>query len=495
MIASIAGLPRVQPVLELGIGDSRTQDIAALWDVDQWDNASAQWSGVEPFWIDTTCYGHQIETFTGHERASEVWEVGRATILLDNRNGWADYPPTTQGYYDYPLRVRPGVSVRVGVLVDGVYHGLWRGFIDASNPGYHPELGETVQLECIDAKGESGRGDVAKVEPAVGASEYVHQRIGRVLDLQYWPPEWRALEAAGIRLVATELGQPAIDAINRASDSGGGSVFGDINGKVCYRNYGWLDWSPDEPPDGSIGNVQGPIYDIAEVALVEEPPGSGLYVFPPGTVEDPAGSGLYAVPGQDEDPEGSGLYRVVAYQQTVPGDICPVDWELSFARADFSNRVIVGRSDMTQPLVYDDVPDRAAFGVEPFTITDLQTELTGEMTALAQRILRARNFALAPRIIAVTLDAATADNAVDLMAKVDPRNPSRVLCRHRADDGRIIFNKQCIVTGIRHLLTPTSWQARLTLDDASPWAIGVKEAEWDVDQWDQDQWAKVPEPI
>lgn len=492
-VARIDGLPRVRPVIELGIGDSRTEDVAAKWDVAEWDAAADRWSGVEPYWVDVTCFAHEAETFTGHDRASQVWEVGTATIVLDNRTGWADYPPTTQGSFDYFLRVRPGVQVRAGVVVDGTYHAKWRGYIDEANPGYDPALGETVTLECIDAKGEAGRGDVAKVDPPVGASEFVHERIGRVLDLQYWPNEWRSLESSGVRLVATDLGQSAVDAINRASDSGGGSVYGDIDGKVRYRNYGWLAWSPDVAEDGSIGNVQGPIYDDAEVPLVEDPAGSGLVVPPAGTIQITAG--LFDVPDVDEDPAGTGLYRTMARTVVKAGDVCPTGWELSFARADFSNRVIIGRADMDEPLVFDDAEDFAAYGIEAFPITDLWTELTGEMTAIAQRVLRARNFALAPRIAAVTLNAATADNVIDLLVSIDPRNPSRVLCRHRADDGRMVFNKMCFVTGIRHVFTPSSWEARVSLDDASPWAIGANEARWDVDGWDVDQWANVPQPI
>jgi hypothetical protein len=425
-VAEILNVGRVTPVVELGVGDSHTHEVAALWDVDEWDDPTALWAGIEPFWVDVACRCHEIECFAGRERSTETWEVGTAIVVLENGDGWADYPPTT---LPVPfLAIRPGVQIRIGVTVDGVYHVKWRGFVDNASYGYHPTIGETVTLECIDAKGEAGRGELARVDPAVGADELVHQRINRVLNAQEWPTAWRSLETSAVNLIATEFGQAAIDALNRASDSGGGAIYGDLDGRVVYRNSGWLNWAPDEPEDGAIGNVH-------------------------------------------------------------VGDACPTEWVRGFPRRDFSNRVIIAASDMTAPLVYDDAPNQTLYGVEPFTITDLQTRDNADLTALGDRILNARNFNHAPRIAAVTLNAATGDNVVDLLAVIDPRNPSRVVCRHNAADGREVFNKQCIVTGIRHRITPLAWEAFVSLDDATPWAIGVSDAVWDESQWDVDQWA------
>lgn len=493
-VASIAGAPRVRPIVQLGVGDARTHEIAALWDQDLWDAADALWSGLEPYWVDCTCNVHEIsDLFVGRERSVETWEIGTATLLLDNRSGWADYPRL--GHEEIYLPVRPGVQIRIGVALDGALDesALWkfRGFIDEANPLLDPLLGETVELRCIDAKGESGRGELAKVEPAVGAGEMVHQRIGRILTAQAWPSEWRNLEVAGVRLVATEMGQGVIDAINRASDSGGGSVFGDLDGKVAYRNYGWQAFPAAELPAYTIGNVEGPTY--APLTPVEDPAGSGLYLPPSDAIEAPPGF-LRLSQRLSEQPAGSGLW--VIYEITAPGDVCPTAWELSFARADFSNRVLLSRADMDAPIVAEDPADIATFGAEPFALSDLQTESTTELSNLAARILRARNFALAPRVGAVSLDAATGGGqAIDLMARADPRDPTLVLCRHKGEDGRMVINRQCLVTGMRHRITPSGWEARLQLDDASPWRIGAGVGQWDVDDWDAADWAPTPAPI
>ena len=177
--------------------------------------------------------------------------------MLDNTTGWADYPPTRHPN-PFDLTVRPGRQVRVAVVVDGGDpRVLWRGWVDEANPGFDAEDGDIVTLECIDAKGEVGRVDVAAVDPPVGAGE-VDPR----------PPQpdlptavaWADL-LAQLRNVrrspssAPNSAAQAADLFDRAADSGGGALFGDVNGKLRYRNRDWQLWPADDVEDATIGNV------------------------------------------------------------------------------------------------------------------------------------------------------------------------------------------------------------------------------------------------
>ena len=104
MVAAIACVPRATPRIDLGVGDSRDAQGLGQWQPDagnaantRWVTAGATtgtstWNGEEPYWVDITCYGIEVETFTGRDRATDQWEVGTATIVLDNTTGWADYP-------------------------------------------------------------------------------------------------------------------------------------------------------------------------------------------------------------------------------------------------------------------------------------------------------------------------------------------------------------------------------------------------------------------
>ena len=143
--------------------------------------------------------------------------------------------------------------------------------------------------------------------------------------------------------------------MNRAADSGGGVVFGDVDGKLRYRNRDWQLWPADDVEEATIGNV-APGY-LDQLELVESPAGSHLYI--PGTiitiVEDPTGSGLYDASrlgaAAARRPPGSGLY---AFGTWIPGDYCPTSWEMAFAREDITTRVLIGRPDMDEPIVVDD---------------------------------------------------------------------------------------------------------------------------------------------
>ena len=112
---TIVGVPRATPRIDLGVGDAR--DALGLgqwqpaepgnvantrWQSDAATGGTSTWNGEEPYWVDVTEYGVEIETFTGRDRAAERWEVGTATIVLNNTTGWADYPPTQA-----PQPVRP----------------------------------------------------------------------------------------------------------------------------------------------------------------------------------------------------------------------------------------------------------------------------------------------------------------------------------------------------------------------------------------------------
>jgi hypothetical protein len=393
---------------------------------------------------------------------------------LDNNSGWADFPPTVDPN-PYDLTVRPGRQLRVAMSVDGgAPRILWRGWVDQANPGFDVEFGDIVTLECIDAKGELGRGELAAVDPPVGAGETIQARLNRICAANLWPTYWRHFEGTGITVVATELGERAVDLLNRAADSGGGSLFGDVDGKLRYRNRDWQLWAADQLEDGIIGNISSGGFD--ETALTEDPDGSGLYDPDPIVLtEDVDVAGLYEWDTDldwVEDPSYLFVFGTV-----VSGDWCPSSWEMTFAREDITTRVLIGRFDMDEPLVVDDEEAQDVYGIETVDLTDIETELDVEMGQIADRLLVVRGPSTAPRIAAVNLNAATAPNIVDLLSTADPRIPSRFRCRHRTDN-RQVFERFMFCTAVRHTIGPDMWEARLSLDDAMPWQVPVDAAFW-----------------
>lgn len=678
-LAAIAGC-RAIPVVEIGIGDSRGAGLGGVWgrstapvlDRAHWSGGrdpEDTWNGYQPTWVDVTCETHEVSgLFTGRDRTTDQWEVGTGTVVLDNDTGWATFPPRDP---NADVVVRPGRPLRVRVIVDGVSYVLWRGYVDEANPGFDPELGPTVTLECIDAKGEAGRGEVAEVATATGAGVFIHQRLADILTRQAWPLYWRNIDVSGIKVIATTYGESAVDALNRTADSGGGSIFGGADGKVTFRNRDWQMWETGTPEDGTIGNSQQVVTVAAAVPGYARFPGttgnmlstpdtnafdiqnditiiaridrwgaptalthqtiaakwngaanqrsygltklntadkrlrfhwspaldgvtslnhassapvpdtspyvavtfdanngagghstrfwhsvdrlswtqlgttqttttapSSLFVgtaaltvgdaanastivpfngdisyvsirngispggFVGGTevfrldplnFVDAAAPTLIASSGQvvSVNKVGSPSTTITPYisevQEIVP-DYCPTQWELSFARADFTNRVMVSREDMTAPVVVDDTPNVVEYGVETFNMGDLMTQDNTELNQLAVRMLATRGFgtydpvnpsarSYAPRIAGVELDASTADNVCELLATANPRTPTRYICRHH-EEGRWQFQRNMFCTAIEHTITPDGWTARLSLDDATPWLLGADTGRW-----------------
>jgi hypothetical protein len=487
--ATIDGLDGVRPFVEIGVGSAYTDASIARWDVARWDDPAATWAGTAPLWLDVTCHVLDVSTAIGRQRAVDKWEVGTATVVCENRDGWADFPRSMAEAEDDDtlLTVRPGRSIRVGVQVGGDPPvTLFGGYIDAANPTYDAVDGARMTLECIDAKGDAGRADLVKLAVAAGLHETVTARLTRILNAASWPSYRRQLDASNVAMRATTLGAKAIDLMDRAADSAGGQVFGDVGGDtrdpaVAFRGRDWLDYPASAPPVGTIGNfgwLESPGY-WAEPDLVEDPPGSGL--IDPGTVglvEDPPGSGLYLIAGQ--------------WVPAVPADTCPSTWELEFGRDDVTTRAILGRQGEVER-TFDDAAGIRLLGVEPFTNRNLETDTDADVTWLGERILAGRNWRRMPRVAAVTINAKGGHpETVGTLAAADPFTGARFRCQHH-DGTRVIFNRIMMVVGVEHTLTPTAWSARIALDDAEPFLIGgPNPAHWDeagVALWDAATWA------
>lgn len=423
---SLAGFTftdRCWPVVEVGIGDARLPTGQARWDVARWDQDEARWAGVEPTWFDITCEVQSIAADFGRLRTTERFTVGTAQVVVDNASGWAD--PNTARSTTTHLNLRPGRAIRFGM--EHVVYGLdwlWRGFIDSMVPTYDPFLEDTVRLECVDALGEVNRVKLAGL-PVPQPPEQAGARVTTILDWAQWPEQKRQIAAASTVLLESDLAGQVADLLGVAADSIGGVIYGDTNADIVLRNRNWQSYPAGEPVDGTIGNW--------------------------------------------------------------PGDVCPVQWERPYDRADITTRVLLSRPGDDVARVYDDDPAQLLFGIEPFERSDLLTRDDAELDRLGHRLLTTRGMNTAPRIRAVTLDASTAPNALDLMCAVDVFQPSRYRCRLQLPRGEV-FDAEHYATGAHHTITRDQWTLRLDLDTSEAYAADG--ARWDrAPGWDRSTWA------
>jgi len=146
-------------------------------------------------------------------------------------------------------------------------------------------------------------------------------------------------------------------------------------------------------------------------------------------------------------------------------------------------------ADPIATVILDDLEGQRMYGIEPFQRTDLLTERYDLLELLARRILTTRGHTTAPRVRSVSLDARTADNALDLMATVDVYDPSRYRCRLQYDRG-LVFDGEYFATAVAHEVTPNGWTLELNLDSAAPFAVVGDR--WDSAGWDVSLWAATP---
>lgn len=220
-------------------------------------------------WVDVTSYVREGQISRGSSRLEGIYaraEAGKATVVLDNRDGRFD-PLNLAGPYvaGGVSQVQPMRAFRI--RADG--HDLFRGFVDAWTPGY-PVAGKdavTVLTGTDGTKVLAGI-DLEAVAP-VGAGEDAGARIDRILDAAGWPDDLRDLDVGLTTLQATDLGAAAWSEVLLTADTEIGEVYFDGSGALVFRNrdavrsearsstpqavFGDDDLDPGELPYADIG--------------------------------------------------------------------------------------------------------------------------------------------------------------------------------------------------------------------------------------------------
>jgi hypothetical protein len=144
----IATVPGVVPIVQIGIGQTYgPQQNMARWDVAHWDTDSdAHWAGSEPSWVDVTCNVREVQSRVGHDRTLDTWDVGTATVTLDNADGWADI--ILDPLDPASLSLRPGRALRWGIGIPVP------GYIIPGHPAIpahlDPQVGTVTTVQAAD---------------------------------------------------------------------------------------------------------------------------------------------------------------------------------------------------------------------------------------------------------------------------------------------------------------------------------------------------------
>lgn len=227
--------------IELGIGDSNSPNVSTLWGTARWGAGTSKWSGLEPSWLDVTARGLDVSITRGRARYTDRVGASGAVVRADNADGWLTWNSDALGAID----ARPGrqLRLRAQTLADGVFHDLWRGYVETIDDQYQPWERPQAALVCQDAMAQVGHVDLPE-RPPEGGSERTDERIGRILTAADWPMPWRDLARGQVTCQATTMARNLADEAGVTADSEGGVVYAHTNGFVRFQNRDWLRTAP-----------------------------------------------------------------------------------------------------------------------------------------------------------------------------------------------------------------------------------------------------------
>lgn len=193
---------------------------------------------TSPSWTDITSYVRAVDTDRGRPSVDGRFTTGRASVVLDNRDGRFN-PGNTAGAY-YP-NVTIGVPMRVTV-VEGtsssypVFYGSAREW----SPDYPKSQDSTVTVPLADGFYNLNLEDLAAESFTADTTD---GRITDVLDAVGWPPALRDLDTGIGTVQATDFAQPndggeqpALNHLCDVAEAEAGVLFMGADGKVVFQN-------------------------------------------------------------------------------------------------------------------------------------------------------------------------------------------------------------------------------------------------------------------
>lgn len=392
-------------------------------------------SGGPPIeWRDITCDVKSVNIRHGRERYTSRYEVGTFSLVLANDKGLYAY----REIHDFGLR--PGRQIRLSAVYQGITYPMAYGVLDSIVDGYSLDGRAIATMTAFDVTTVTS--NINSPNLNLFALDTHGARINVLLDAVGYTP--RQVDAGVFRTTDVQAsGRTIRDEMGVTADSEGGSVFGDREGRIVFKDRTWLATDP------KLSNVTANITAIHAHAN-ELPP-----------VDD--------IPDLPDAP-------VLCPFSLVP------DWSLARV-VNFVSLANAGGTAQT----FVDVPSQKAHGVHTYQRMDfvnressvLATRANDIMAGNADPKLRVNNTALRP--MANDMDAWPWLLSVFLNWAV------RVWYIHPLNDWG--FAVVTHVQSIEHRITTSDWESTFTLDQPMAFTtFEFSERGWDVAEWDTDEW-------
>lgn len=167
---------------------------------------------------------------------SGVAQPGRATIVLDNRDGAFDL----LGSGAYSTRMGPGLPVEITANYGGTTYVLFIGYVDEWVPEWDT-FDSKVTVTALDRFGIAARVGIQNTTAVVGYEDTPSERIDRALQAVNWTTKETDMERGMTVLQGTTFNQSLLDAITEAVEGEGpdGRCFVTSSGWIEFRQRDW----------------------------------------------------------------------------------------------------------------------------------------------------------------------------------------------------------------------------------------------------------------
>jgi hypothetical protein len=416
---SITGWDGVTLTVEMAISEGGST--GSLWDVGLWDDAL--W-GAGFAWTDVSDRLRSIHTDRAFSRGVSGWQPGRASLVLDNRDGNLS-PANLTGDFAVAgvTQIRPALDIRITASYAGIPYPLWYGYAHSlreSWTGGPAGSGDAIlTIECLDEFARLARVDGYTV-PIEGAGELSGLRVHRVLDAAGHSGT-RNIQSGEMTLQGTTHDKAPLAELADVEFSEGGALWVEVDGSITFEG---------------------------QYSLIE----SSRSIVSQGTFTDDLTGNSYAHTEMDYS------------------DDLLINWAIYTAQGGVAQTV-------------DDPTSRALYGNASDTRT-LIVETNAQALARAQWTIQQYKD---PEYRFTSLTVNPRRDPATLWPQVLGRSVRDQITVVRNPPGGFEISKACHVRGVSHAITPAEWVTTWPLSSAEPY-LTLATSLWDSGLWDQALW-------
>lgn len=412
--------------LKLEFAPAISASAGAIWESAIWDTDKF---GAGETWVDITADVRSARTFRGRQRETQRFEAGRATIVLDNRDG--DYSPENlAGPYADGVNtgIRPWRPIRLSAYLPDTFtwYSLWYGYAISFVEEYDlSSTDSTVTIECVDELGRIAGFDVPEIDPPLPGDSAPWARIQLLLEEAGITAARDFSFDTSITVQETAGNVNCLEEIQSVCDSTGGAFYANGAGTLIHESiYHRLTDYWSTVATVTIDDLFQPCYDQITLSY-----------------------------------DGDLVVNSAVY--TCAGGT---------------------------PQTFTDAASQALYGRRQDTASGLQCNDDAQAAALAAwTVLKGRNAELRFESMRLNLRASSGGGiwygqwlgvALDISRRVE-------LIR-RAPGGYTI-TRQVFIEGIEHDITPETWSTTFALGSATAYDE-LADPRWDSGEWDGAKW-------